>query len=79
MYSFDGYKKVKGRKGQSLVDSLGLVLKLFVSEANAPERILAAYALMELLEEPTELLEKVQVLWLIPVMTVINLHLQFGS
>ena len=38
------------------------MLKLVVSEANAPERILAAYALMELLEEHTELLEKVQVL-----------------
>ena len=62
MYGFDGCKKVKGRKGQTLVDSLGLVLKLVVSKANAPERILAAYALMELLEEPTELLEKVQVL-----------------
>ena len=63
MYGFDGCKKVKGRKGHTLVDSLGLMLKLVVSEANAPERILAAYALMELLEEPTELLEKVQVLW----------------
>jgi transposase len=40
VYGFDGCKKVKGRKGQTLVDSLGLVLKLVVSEANAPEGIL---------------------------------------
>ncbi|PLZ89766.1 hypothetical protein CI594_19425, partial [Fischerella thermalis CCMEE 5196] len=31
--------------------------------ANAPERVLAAYALMELIEERPELLEKVEVLW----------------
>ncbi|ABA25258.1 transposase, IS4 family (plasmid) [Trichormus variabilis ATCC 29413] len=63
MYGFDGGKKVKGRKRQTLVDSLGLLLKVIVSEANAPERVLAAYALMELLEERPELLEKVEVLW----------------
>ena len=63
MYGFDGCKKVKGRKRQTLVDSLGLLLKVVVSEANAPERVLAAYALMELLEERPELLEKVEVLW----------------
>jgi putative transposase len=44
VYGFDGYKKVKGRKRQTLVDSLGLLLKVVVSEANAPERVLAAYA-----------------------------------
>jgi len=63
VYGFDGCKKVKGRKRQTLVDSLGLLLKVVVSEANAPERVLAAYALMELLEERPELLEKVQVMW----------------
>ncbi|WP_104899290.1 IS5 family transposase [Nostoc sp. 'Peltigera membranacea cyanobiont' N6] len=63
VYGFDGGKKVKGRKRQTLVDSLGLLLKVVVSEANAPERVLAAYALMELLEERPELLEKVEVLW----------------
>jgi len=63
VYGFDGGKKVKGRKRQTLVDSLGLLLKVIVSEANAPERVLAAYALMELLEERPELLEKVEVLW----------------
>lgn len=58
-----GCKKVKGRKRQTLVDSLGLLLKVVVSQANAPERVLAAYALMELLEERPELPEKVQVMW----------------
>ncbi|MFS0518900.1 IS5 family transposase [Nostoc sp. UIC 10607] len=60
---FDGGKKVKGRKRQTLVDSQGLLLKVIVSEANAPERVLAAYALMELLEEHPELLDKVEVIW----------------
>ncbi len=63
MYGFDGGKKVKGRKRQTLVDSLGLLLKVVVSEANAPERVLAAYTFMELLEERPELLEKVEVMW----------------
>ncbi|MBN3878426.1 MAG: transposase [Nostoc sp. JL23] len=63
MYGFDGGKKVKGRKRQTLVDSLGLLLKVVVSEANDPERLLAAYALMELLEEHPEILEQVEVMW----------------
>ncbi|MBD2536419.1 IS5 family transposase [Nostoc flagelliforme FACHB-838] len=63
VYGFDGAKKVKGRKRQTIVDSQGLLLKVIVSEGNAPERVLAAYALMELLEERPELLEKVEVLW----------------
>ncbi|MDH6058331.1 IS5 family transposase [Umezakia ovalisporum] len=63
VYGFDGGKLVKGRKRQTIVDSLGLLLKVVVSEGNAPERLLAAYALMELVEERPELLEKVEVLW----------------
>jgi putative transposase len=63
VYGFDGGKKVKGRKRQTLVDSLGLLLKVIVSEGNAGERVLAAYALMELREEHPEVLEKVEVLW----------------
>jgi hypothetical protein len=50
VYGFDGAKKVKGRKGQTILDSLGLLLKVVVSEGNAPERVLAAYALMKLLK-----------------------------
>jgi len=34
-----------------------------VAEANAGERVLAAYALMELLEERPEVLEQVEVMW----------------
>jgi putative transposase len=63
VYGFDGGKKVKGRKRQTLVDSLGLLLKVVVSQANAPERVLAAYALMELLEKYPEILEQVEVMW----------------
>lgn len=63
MYGFDGAKLVKGRKRQTIVDSLGLLLKVIVSEGNAGERVLAAYALMELWEERPELLEKIEVLW----------------
>ena len=63
MYGFDGGKKLKGRKRQTLVDSLGLLLKVVVSQANAPERVLAAYALMELLEKYPEILEQVEVMW----------------
>jgi len=63
VYGFDGGKLVKGRKRQTIVDSLGLLLKVVVSEGNAPERLLAAYALMELVEERPELLEQVEVMW----------------
>lgn len=46
-----------------IVDSLGLLLKVVVAEANAGERVLAAYAVMELFEENPTVLEMVQVLW----------------
>ncbi len=46
-----------------MVDSLGLVLKVIVAEANSSERVLAAYALSELLEKRPEVLEKVELLW----------------
>jgi putative transposase len=39
------------------------LLKVVVAEANAGERVLAAYALMELLEERPEVLEQVEVMW----------------
>lgn len=63
MYGNDCGKKVKARKRQTLVDSLGLLLKVVVSEANASEQVIAAYALMKLLEERPELLDKVEVMW----------------
>jgi putative transposase len=46
-----------------LVDSLGLLLKVIVTEANASERVVAAYALLSLVEENQKLLSQVQVLW----------------
>lgn len=36
---------------------------MVVSEGNAGERVLAAYALMKLVEERPKLLEKVEVIW----------------
>jgi putative transposase len=63
VYGFDGGKWVKGRKRHLLVDSLGLLLKVIVTEANASERIVAAYALLSLVEENQKLLSQVQVLW----------------
>ena len=63
VYGFDGGKKVKGRKRQILVDSLGLLIKVVVAEANGSERVLAATALMQLLEEEPELVEKIELLW----------------
>ena len=56
-------QRAKGRKGQTIVDSLGLLLKVVVSEGNAGERVLAAFALMELLKEYPEVLQKVEVMW----------------
>lgn len=63
MYGFDGGKKVKGRRRQILIDSLGLILKAIVGEGNASERTLAKATVMELVEEKPELLEKVKLMW----------------
>lgn len=49
---------MKGRKRHILVDSLGLLLKVVVIKANASERVVAAYALMLLLEECAEVKRK---------------------
>ena len=50
-------------KRHLIVDSLGLVLKVVVTEANASERLVAAYALMLLKEEYAASLKRVKVLW----------------
>ncbi len=42
---FDGGKLVKGRKRHLMVDTLGLVLKAFVSEANYGDREVASWLL----------------------------------
>lgn len=54
---------MKGRKQHLLVDSLGLLLRVMVTEANTSERVVSAYALMSLLEDYPALLDKAQVVW----------------
>ncbi len=46
MYGYDGGKRVKGRKRFILVDTLGLLLAVIVTEANCPERLGGAAVLM---------------------------------
>lgn len=55
VYGFDGGKQVKVRKRHILVDSQGLILAVIVTEANAPERLVAIACLMEDLEERSPL------------------------
>lgn len=50
---------MKGRKRHILVDSLGLLLGVVVTEANASERLMAAVGLMELGDEISSL----EVIW----------------
>lgn len=47
MYGYDGGKKLKGRKRFILVDTLGLLLAVIVTEANFPERLGGAAVVME--------------------------------
>lgn len=47
MYGYDGGKHVKGRKRFILVDTLGLLLAVIVTEANFPERLGGAAVVME--------------------------------
>jgi putative transposase len=49
---------VKGRKRHLMVDSLGQVMKVIVTEANGGERVGAAYGLMELRLQYPELTER---------------------
>lgn len=59
VYGFDGGKKVKGRKRHIVVNSQGLLLGVFVTEANASERLGAVVVL----DEAKEKLSKLEVLW----------------
>jgi putative transposase len=63
VYGNDCGKLIQGSQRQTIVDRLKLLLKVVVSQGNAGERVLAAYALMELLEERPELLETVELMW----------------
>jgi putative transposase len=47
VYGYDGGKRVKGRKRFILVDTLGLLLAVIVTEANLPERLGGAAVVME--------------------------------
>jgi len=58
VYGFDGGKKVKGRKRHVIVDSLGQIMKVLVTEANGSERVGAAYGLMEWVEQYPEVVER---------------------
>ena len=60
MYGFDGGKKVKGRKRHVIVDSLGQIMKVLVTEANGSERVGAAYGLMEWTEQCPEIVERLK-------------------
>lgn len=59
MYGFDGGKKIKGRKRNILVDTLGLLLEVIVTEANGSERING----LALLFESQENLERLKLIW----------------
>ena len=59
VYGFDGGKKVKGRKRHILVDTLGLLLEVIVTEANGSERING----LALLVESEENLERLELIW----------------
>lgn len=63
LHGFDGSKLVKAKKRLTIVDSVRLLLKMVVSKDNAGEIVLAAYALIELVEERPELLENVEIMW----------------
>ena len=55
MYGYDGGKQIKGRKRFILVDTLGLVLAVIVTEANFPERLGGAAVVMEAAETTVDL------------------------
>ena len=47
MYSFDGGKRVKGRKRHLVVDTQGLLLGVAVTEANLQDRLGGVAVLLE--------------------------------
>lgn len=59
MWGFDGGKLIKGRKRHLVVDTLGLVMGVIVTEGNASERIGALMVLAEAEDKVAEL----QLLW----------------
>jgi putative transposase len=59
VYGYDGGKRVKGCKRFILVDTLGLLLAVIVTEANFSERLGGAAVVME----ATEATENLVVIW----------------
>jgi putative transposase len=59
VWGFDGGKLIKGRKRHLVVDTLGLVIGVIVTEGNASERVGALMVLAEAEDKVTEL----QLLW----------------
>jgi putative transposase len=59
VYGFDGGKRVKGRKRHLIVDTLGLVIAIIVTEGNTAERLGAVVALSEAIEK----LDRLEVIW----------------
>ena len=57
---FDGAKLITGRKRFLLVDVLGLLLTVFVTKGNVPERV-GAQQMLE--HTPQEILDQLQLLW----------------
>lgn len=56
VYGYDGGKHVKGRKRFILVDTLGLLQAVIVTEANFPERLGGAVVVMEAAEATNNLI-----------------------
>ena len=59
VYGFDGGKQVKGRKRHIIVDSQGLLIGIFITEANASERLGA----IVVFHESQEKLTRLEVVW----------------
>ncbi|MBE9169276.1 IS5 family transposase [Pleurocapsales cyanobacterium LEGE 06147] len=59
VYGYDGGKKLKGRKRHILVDTMGLLLEVIVTEANGSERING----LALLLESQENLNRLELIW----------------
>ena len=59
MWGFDGGKLIKGRKRHLVVDTLGLVIGVIVTEGNASERVGALMVLAEAEDKATGL----ELLW----------------
>ena len=60
---YDAGKKIKGRKRHLTVDSLGLIMRVFVSAASVTEREGAKQVLQSVKEMPTDRIERLFLVW----------------